>query len=176
GRSRPETTVTASRNGSSGLRIGLNSKPAPVVAGVQWLGRSPIGTNTAPKRRVGAAAVRTVGVRAGTIASSSGNARVAPSPRRTVRRGSACFVMNIRCSLSTRHPGGFFSRALDAHLEWYAPHDAEHNRREPVVLLLGIPGNRAHCWHVRGRQAAAERVGQQPFRQRLYEHVRVPDE
>ena len=57
GRSRLETTVTRSRNVSIGLRIGLNSKPAPVVVGVQWLGRSPIGTNTAPKRRVGVAAV-----------------------------------------------------------------------------------------------------------------------
>ncbi len=95
GRSRPETTVTVSRNGSSGLRIALNSKPAPVVAGVQWLGRSPMGTNTAPKRRVGAAAVRTVGVRAGTIASSNGSARVAPTPRRKVRRGSDILEMNI---------------------------------------------------------------------------------
>ena len=58
GRSRFETTVTWSRNDSIGLRIGLNSKPTPVVAGVQWLGRSPIGTNTAPNRLVGAAAVR----------------------------------------------------------------------------------------------------------------------
>ena len=57
GRSRLETTVSESRNGSSGFRIGLNSKPAPVVFGVQWLGRSPIGTNTAPKRRGGFAAV-----------------------------------------------------------------------------------------------------------------------
>src|SRR5262245_25385296 len=102
----------------------------------------------APKRRVGAAAVRTVGVSAGTIASSNGSASVAPRPRRTVRRGSACFVMNIRCFLSTCDPSGFFSRALDAHLEWYAPHDAEHNRRKPVLLALRVAGNRAHGWHV----------------------------
>ena len=35
GRSRFEITVTASRNGSSGLMIGLNSKPTPVVGGFQ---------------------------------------------------------------------------------------------------------------------------------------------
>ena len=58
GRSRFETTVTWSRNFSIGFRMGLNSKPLPLVAGVQWLGRSPIGTKTAPKRLVGAAAVQ----------------------------------------------------------------------------------------------------------------------
>jgi hypothetical protein len=44
--------------------------------------------NTAPNRRAGAAAVCAVAVIAGTIASSNGNARVAPIPRNTVRRGS----------------------------------------------------------------------------------------
>jgi hypothetical protein len=78
--------------------MGLNSKPAPVVAGVQWLGRSPIGTNTAPKRRVGAAAVRAVAVSAGTMASNNGKASAAPIPLRTVRRGNDRLVMNIRCS------------------------------------------------------------------------------
>ena len=87
--------MTGSRKDSIGLRIGLNSKLAPVVAGVQWLGRSPIGTNTAPNRLVGAAAVLTVAVMAGTIASRSGSESVAPRPRRTVRRDSDAFVMNM---------------------------------------------------------------------------------
>ena len=95
GRSMFETTVTASRNDSSGLRIGLNSKLAPVVVGVQWLGRSPIGTKMAPNRRVGVPAVLTVGVSAGTIASSSGRASVAPIPRSIVLRDNAFFVTNI---------------------------------------------------------------------------------
>ena len=99
GRSRFDTTVTWSRKASIGLRIGLKSKLTPVVAGVQWLGRSPIGTKTAPNRLVGAAAVFAVAVRAGTIASSSGSESVAPRPRRTVRRESAVFVMNIAGSL-----------------------------------------------------------------------------
>src|SRR5687767_9383119 len=75
--------------------MGLNSKFGPVVWGVQWLGRSPIGTNIAPKRRTGAAAVFAVGVRAGTIASSSGRAKVAPRPRNTERRDNDALVMNI---------------------------------------------------------------------------------
>ena len=67
----------------------------PVVAGVHWLGRSPIGTKIAPKRRTGAAAVRLCAVSAGTIDSSSGSASVAPRPRRTVRRGKCRLVAII---------------------------------------------------------------------------------
>ena len=42
---RPLTTVTCFRNGSSGFRIGENSKPAPVVGGRPLLGMiAPCGT------------------------------------------------------------------------------------------------------------------------------------
>src|SRR6187402_1407746 len=75
--------------------MGLNSKPLPVVGGVQWLGRSPIGTKIAPNRLVGVAAVRAVRVRAGTMASSKGSDRVAPMPRSTVRRDTDDLVMNM---------------------------------------------------------------------------------
>jgi hypothetical protein len=95
GRSRFDTTVTESRNFSIGFRISLNSNPDPVVFGVQWLGRSPIGTNTAPKRRGGFAAVFAVAVSAGTMASRKGSASAVPTPRRNVRRGNDSFVMNI---------------------------------------------------------------------------------
>ena len=130
----------------------------------------------APNRRVGAAAVRTIGVIAGTIASSIGKASVAPRPRRTVRRDNACFVMNIGCSLSFTLPGSltgrrdaFVTGALDPHLEWYAPDDAQHNGREAVAVTLGVTGNRAHGGHVRRAQAAAQGIGQQPLGQRLHE-------
>src|SRR6187431_2289474 len=73
-----DTTVSEFRNGSSGFRIGENSKSAPTVLGVQYPGRSPSGTKMAPKRVTGAAAVFTTAVKAGTIASSNGNASVAP--------------------------------------------------------------------------------------------------
>ena len=76
------------------------------MGGVQWLGRSPIGTKIAPNRFVGVAAVRANGVRAGTMASSSGSDRVAPMPRSTVRRDTDDFVMNMtRFPLSTRMEG-----------------------------------------------------------------------
>ena len=50
---------------------------------------------TLPNRFGGFAAVFAVAVIAGTIDSSSGSAIVAPMPRRNVRRGKACFEMNI---------------------------------------------------------------------------------
>jgi hypothetical protein len=71
--------------------------------GVQKPGRSPSGTNTAPKRFGGFAAVLAVAVKAGTIASRSGNASVAPIPRRTVRRGKAVLKMNIGRSLLAQY-------------------------------------------------------------------------
>src|SRR5688500_16446185 len=92
--------------------MGLNSKPLPEVAGVQWLGRSPIGTKTAPKRLMGAAAVSDVRVSAGTIASSSGRASVVPRPFRTVRRDIDDLVMNMTPSSPLNQPYGA-SRARD---------------------------------------------------------------
>ena len=52
----------------------MNSKSLPTVVGAQYPGRSPSGTNTAPKRRTGAAAVLASAVRAGTIESRNGSA------------------------------------------------------------------------------------------------------
>ena len=48
-----------------------------------------------PSRRTGLAAVFASRVAAGTIDSSSGNAIVAPIPRRNVRRGMNFFVMKL---------------------------------------------------------------------------------
>ena len=50
---------------------------------------------TNPSRRTGCAAVFASGVAAGTIASRSGNAIVAPIPHRKVRRGMNFFVMKL---------------------------------------------------------------------------------
>src|SRR5580704_16107362 len=85
-------------NGSSGFRIGVNSKSAPTVFGVQNPGRSPSGTKIAPNRRCGFAAVLAIAVKAGTIDSSNGSARVTPMPRRKVRRGNDILVMNMVAS------------------------------------------------------------------------------
>ncbi len=54
---------------------------------------------TNPSRRTGLAAVLANAVIDGTIALRSGNATVAPIPRRNVRRGMAFFVMIIACVL-----------------------------------------------------------------------------
>ncbi len=54
---------------------------------------TPLGRYTNPRRDFPLAAVFTVAVNAGTMASRSGNANVAPKPRRNVLRGSAIFLM-----------------------------------------------------------------------------------
>src|SRR5688500_10618463 len=144
GRSMFDTTVIESRKDWIGFRIGLSSKPTPRVEGVQWLGRSPIGTKMAPKRRVGAPAVLTDAVSAGTIASSSGSASVAPIPRSIVRRDNAFFVTNISGSSAPSKGcptvrlvgrpfrgayGAFlrYTRRSRAHLERHAAHDSKNN-------------------------------------------------
>src|ERR1700722_8900316 len=125
-------------NGSSGFRIGVNSKSAPTVFGVQNPGRSPSGTKIAPNRRCGFAAVLARAVRAGTIDSSSGSARVTPTPRRKVRRGNDILVMNMVASSlfflvdEPSASGGPESRILDvlshlgALLKRCAVHDAQY--------------------------------------------------
>ena len=44
GVSSPVSTVSRSRNGSSGCRIGVNSNPVPAAAGVQFCITMPLGT------------------------------------------------------------------------------------------------------------------------------------
>src|ERR1700730_17817089 len=88
----------------------------------------------------GAAAVNRSGRSAGTIASSSGSARVTPAPRRNVRRGTCFFVMNMMLNPSS---------PLDSHPELRAPYDSEHDRREPIAVLVGVARDRAHGRHVR---------------------------
>jgi hypothetical protein len=66
-----------------------------------WLGRSPIGTNTAPNRGAGCAAVFASAVAAGTIASRNGSASVAPIPLIIVRRDNDFLLMNISITSKT---------------------------------------------------------------------------
>src|SRR5215470_12640824 len=89
------------------------------------------------KRFTGEAAVSLTGVSAGTIASSSGSASVTPAPRRNVRRGMCFFAMNM----SVLHRPG-------THLELRALHDAEHDRRKPVVVRGRVTHDRAQRGHV----------------------------
>ncbi len=100
------TTTAESANGSSGLRMGVNSKPAPTFSGIHWSTMAPFGMYTAPNRGAGAAAVFAVAVKAGTMASRNGSATVAPMPRRNVRRGKDSLEMNIAGSTSPPHRGG----------------------------------------------------------------------
>ncbi len=85
-----------------------------------------------PRRGVG---LMELALRAGAIASSSGNAKVAPMPRRNVRRGRATPVTNrlrnivynlLLILASGRRNGGRFRRLFLRlpHLEWRALHYA----------------------------------------------------
>lgn len=85
---------TLSRTGASEARIG-DSWSSVSPGGVHRELSQPIGMKTNPSRRTGWAAVFASGVAAGTIASSSGKAMVAPMPRRKVRRGMDFFVMKL---------------------------------------------------------------------------------
>ena len=71
----------------------------PSPAGCHDFMTAPLGMYTKPSRRTGFAAVLASAVAAGTIASSSGNARLTPMPRRNVRRGNAILLMNMTVSL-----------------------------------------------------------------------------
>src|SRR6188472_1155695 len=140
------------------------------------------------KRRTGAAAVIRVGVSAGSIDSSNGSASVTPAPRRNVRRARCFFETNIACLLhvhsqrptsnsqmatkpawklgignwevtSYRRTNRNWFVALHSHLKLRAPHDPEHNRRQPVVILLDVMRNRSDSRHVGELEPAADCVG-----------------
>ncbi len=91
--SSPLSTSSCSRNGSSGFSVGVNSNPTPSVVGVHRSMTMPFGTYTVQNRVTGAAAARASAAEAGSIRSSSGSARVAPTLRSTVRREIASLGM-----------------------------------------------------------------------------------
>src|SRR5215208_164795 len=71
---------------------------------------------------------------AGTIASRSGNATVAPTPRRNVRRGSAILVMIMCLSLPWLSRESCGLALLDLHPERVARGDPDNNRGERVLV------------------------------------------
>src|SRR5215831_18157768 len=91
-----------------------------------------------PTRMTGAAAVLACGVNAGTMASSNGSARVVPTPRRNVRRGSASFVTTMVDSLLVGI-GNHHRRRT--HLEGRAVDDAQDQARKAIVVLLSVARN-----------------------------------
>src|SRR6185436_3424299 len=117
-------------------------------------------------RLFAAAAVLRIGVCAATIESSSGSAIVAPSPRSTVLRGRCFFVMKDIVVSGGLKPALYESserllrtlELLHAFLKRIALHDSQHERREPIVVLRRVAGDRAHRGHVVVGQRAAGRV------------------
>src|SRR4029453_18627266 len=72
-------TVSWLRNGSSGVRTGLNSRLPSVVFGVQLSITQPLGRYTPPKRRGDRAGDWARGVMAGAIDSRHGSATAVPN-------------------------------------------------------------------------------------------------
>src|SRR5579872_2164796 len=85
----PLKTRSWSRNGARGASVDESSNDEPSATGVQFFIMIPLGVYTVPKRFTGAAAVLAAEVSAGIMQSSSGNDRVAPRPRKMVRRSIA---------------------------------------------------------------------------------------
>src|SRR5688572_20418459 len=168
--------------------MGVNSKPAPSVAGVHLSMMAPCGTYTKPSRDTGLAAVCASSVRAGTIESSSGSAIDTPIPLRNVRRGRCFREMNMlsppggpKAARYVSIVGGLQTARYEfpaARLrclltERRAADDARHDRREPVVLLRRVARHRAHDRHVVVLEPAAQPVGHELFGQRPHELVRA---
>ena len=55
-------------------------------------------------------------------------------------------------------------------------HDAQNQRREPVIVAGRVPDDAAHDGHVVVAEPAAERVHQQLARQRPHEHLGLPQD
>src|SRR5688500_20285351 len=87
--------VTRSLTGASDSRIGDNSANVFSDRGDHLVWSQPIGMNTKPRRFTGLAAVFSNAVAAGSVASRSGRAVVAPAGFGDVRRGGGCLVIRI---------------------------------------------------------------------------------
>src|SRR5688572_359776 len=93
--SMPLTIVRRCLNGMSGWRILPSCTRLPAARGVHSLMIAPCGKYTNSIRGVALAAVAASAVPAGSMASNSGSAIVAPMPRRNVRRFRCFFEMNM---------------------------------------------------------------------------------
>src|ERR1700731_3586375 len=110
-----------SRKGASGWSIGVSSKSAPTVLGVNSPFRFmiPLGTSM-NDMRIGRFAST---AKAGVMASSTGKARAAPVPRKKARRGIDFLVITIA------HP---------PHLKRVAFDDTENDGRPPLVIRRSV--------------------------------------
>src|SRR4051794_2636882 len=101
---------------------------------------------------------------AGTIASRSGSASAAPTPRMNVRRGNAIFLITMSRSPARRD--GAPRRSIRAllrhpHLKRRARDDALHDRRKTVGRARRLPLDLADRRRVEGLESPPERIGQQ---------------
>src|SRR5437899_5402696 len=82
---------------ANGSRTGVSSYPLPTTAGVHLSMMIPFGTVKNERRVAALDAVSAGEPKAGNIASSRGNARAVPAPRKKVRRGVDFLKIIILC-------------------------------------------------------------------------------
>src|SRR5262249_32565686 len=109
--------------------------------------------------------------------SSSGNERLTPRPRKTVRRDKCFLVMNIAQSSANNFAGalspafgdsGCCSRDRVAighrpHLEWHALDDCQHSLRPAVVIGCRLSYDLTHRGPIKMLHAPAKRIREQLF-------------
>src|SRR5262249_4859492 len=123
---------------------------------------APCTISIAQRRVLPTAAVLRRGVWAGTMASRNGNARVAPIPRRTVRREMCFFSINIA-----------FPRSVDplvvtfgclfrpSHLKRCALYNSNDDGFESIAVLCGIAIDGPDRRHIKVLNPAAEGIHQE---------------
>src|SRR5215471_8293165 len=153
----PLITFTYGRNGSSGFRMGVNSKSAPSIFGVHLSMIAPCGTYTKASRVPEFAAP--CAVIAGIIDCRKGKASVVLAPCRNVRREICLLLMNIfKSSIE-------FSCCLRfPRLEWRALHDVHDDRRQLVIVPGRVVHDAPHDRHVVILQTASQSISHHFFR------------
>src|SRR5437762_11682714 len=105
---------------------------------------------------------------AGTIASSSGSASIEAAPRNTTRREMTFFVMIIGCSPLRLRASKPSRSAHDTHAEWFAPHDAEYERRPSIIGRRAFAGDLPDCGQIVIFDTTADAVRQKFFGERSH--------
>src|SRR5437764_14920231 len=101
---------------------------------------------------------------AGTIASRSGSASVAPIPRMNVRRGNAIFLITMSRSPARRDgapPPSIRALLRHPHLKRRARDDAMDDRRKTVARARRLALDLADRRRVEGFESPPKRIGKQ---------------
>src|SRR5437867_2533330 len=134
---------------ANGSRTGVSSYPLPTAAGVHLSMMIPFGTVKNERRVAVLEAVSAGEPKAGSIASSSGNARAVPAPRKKVRLG----IDFLKIIMLPSSP----------HLKRHTVDDVHDQRRPSIIVGCRAPNDLADGRHVKRLSASRQCVCQEPF-------------